>query len=128
MNTVTSRVGALALATCLMLPAAKKARRRLHPVIGLKNKSPLVTSIAGDSRPQRSGGKVMTEIEQGPASSSGDAVLTAVDEKINREVLRQLHSIDCDDDDWRIEPLPSFDTATLETEGTDDITIEDWSR
>jgi hypothetical protein len=51
----------------------------------------------------------MTETEQGPDKASGDSAVVAVDEEIRREALRQLESIDCDDDDWRIEPLPSFE-------------------
>jgi len=50
----------------------------------------------------------MTSIFQGPGPTSDDLVVSTVDEEIRREALRQVESIDCDDDDWRIEPLPRF--------------------
>lgn len=50
----------------------------------------------------------MTQIFQSPGSRSDDVVVTTVDEEIRREALRQVDSIDCDDDHWRIEPLPTF--------------------
>ena len=50
----------------------------------------------------------MTSIFQGPGPTSDDLVVKTVDEEIRQEALRQVESIDCDDDHWRIEPLPSF--------------------
>ncbi|MDH4279921.1 MAG: hypothetical protein OEW83_17765 [Acidimicrobiia bacterium] len=50
----------------------------------------------------------MTSIFQGPGPTSDDLVVTTVDEEIRQEALRQIESIDYDDDDWRIEPLPTF--------------------
>lgn len=50
----------------------------------------------------------MTSIYQGPGSTSDDLVVTTVDEEIRQEALRQIESIDYDDDNWRIEPLPTF--------------------
>ena len=50
----------------------------------------------------------MTSIFQGPGPTSDDLVVTTVEEEIRQEALRQIESIDCDDDDWRIEPLPTF--------------------
>ena len=54
---------------------------------------------------------IMTEIFQGPGSTSDDLVVTTVEEEIRREALRQVESIDYDDDHWRIEPLPTFPAA-----------------
>lgn len=50
----------------------------------------------------------MASIFQGPGPTSDDLVVTKVDEEIRQEALRLVESIDCDDDDWRIEPLPTF--------------------
>lgn len=53
----------------------------------------------------------MTSIFQSPGPASDDLVVTTVDEEIRREALRLVESIDCDDDDWRIELLPTFSDA-----------------
>ena len=53
----------------------------------------------------------MTATHHGPGNTSGDSVVDAVDEQIRLEALRQLESINCDDDDWRIDPLPPFDVG-----------------
>ena len=56
----------------------------------------------------------MTSIFQGPGPTSDDLVVTTVEEEIRQEALRQVESIDCDDDDWRIEPLPTFPEADFD--------------
>jgi len=61
----------------------------------------------------------MTSIFQGPGPTSDDLVVTTVDEEIRQEALRQVKSIDCDDDDWRIEPLPTFSDAEFDVSETD---------
>ncbi len=50
----------------------------------------------------------MTSTFQGPGSTSDDLVVATVEEEIRLEALRLVESIDCDDDHWRIEPLPTF--------------------
>ncbi len=50
----------------------------------------------------------MTSIFQSPGPASDDLVVTAVEEEIRQEALRQVESVDCDDDQWRMEPLPTF--------------------
>lgn len=42
------------------------------------------------------------------------AAARATDDRIRREALRQIESVDLDDDDWRIEPLPEFEGEPLE--------------
>ena len=53
----------------------------------------------------------MSEMVHGPGSTSDDLVVSTVEDEILREALRQVESIDCDDEHWRIDPLPSFATV-----------------
>lgn len=42
-----------------------------------------------------------------------DAVRRSADDRIRLEALRQLDSLDIDDEDGRIEPLPQFESSGL---------------
>ena len=42
-----------------------------------------------------------------------DAVRRSADNRIRLEALRQLHSVDVDDEDGRIEPLPQFESSGM---------------
>ncbi len=42
-----------------------------------------------------------------------DPVVRSVDRRVRREALRQLDSIDLDDDDDRVDPLPPLGDATV---------------
>lgn len=44
---------------------------------------------------------------------TSEAVRRAADARIRREAIRQLDSIDLDDDDGTIEPLPAFESSGL---------------
>lgn len=65
----------------------------------------------------------MTSIYQGPGPASDDLVVTTVDEEIREEALRQIESIDCDDDNWRIEPLPTFSDVELDDGDSDRVPV-----
>jgi hypothetical protein len=127
MNAMKSGASALALVSCLIVPAAKKARRRFSPDVGLGKRVSALPIPNGRIRPQRSGGPIMPETHFGPESTSGDSVVTAVDEEIRLETLRQLDSIDSDDDDWRIKPLPTFevDAGSLDDPVLSDPIVDD---
>ena len=105
-----------------------KARRRQSPVVGLKqesshpgpeqrlNQRPTVTKTLHYPepylQPQRGGGITVTATHHGPPDPLGhsdDPVMEAANEAVRLEILRQLHSINTDDDDWRIDPLPTFE-------------------
>lgn len=44
-----------------------------------------------------------------------DPVVRSTDRRIRREALRQIDSVDLDDPDDRVEPLPRLETAERET-------------
>ncbi len=52
---------------------------------------------------------------------TSEAVRRSADERIRREAIRQLDSIDLDSDEGRIEPLPEFESSGLFA----DVVIED---
>ncbi len=73
-----------------------------------------------DSTPERAD-------EQEDSSPSGErrrAVVAAVDRRIVTEALRQLESIDFDDPDWRVEPLPAFPVNVPEVELEEPVDVE----
>jgi hypothetical protein len=47
-----------------------------------------------------------------------------VDRRIVTEALRQLESIDFDDPDWRVEPLPAFPVNVPEVELEEPVDVE----
>ncbi len=55
-----------------------------------------------------------SELDHDPADEP-DAVRSA-DEQIRREALRQIDSIDLDNDEWRIAPLPPFEGEPIDAE------------
>lgn len=65
--------------------------------------------------------------EQGtspPSSERMGAIATAVDRRILAEALRQLESIDFDDPNWRVEPLPTFPVNVPEVELEEPVDVE----
>lgn len=48
-----------------------------------------------------------------------DPVVRSVERRVGREAIRQIDSIDLDDDDDRVDPLPRFDRASLDTSDQD---------
>ncbi len=61
------------------------------------------------------------------SSKGADAVHEVVDDLILREALRQLDSIDCDHDNWRIDPLPRYEHCVEVAEERFDVLVVDRS-
>lgn len=63
---------------------------------------------------------------EGPAPSSEriGAIAAAVDRRVVNEALRQLESIDFDDPNWRVEPLPAFPVNVPELELEERVDVD----
>lgn len=67
----------------------------------------------------------LSEQENSPPSSERMRVIAAaVDHRILSEALRQLESIDFDDPNWRVEPLPTFPVNVPEVELEEPVDVD----
>ena len=65
----------------------------------------------------------MTSIFQGPGPAPDDLVVSTVNDEVRQEALRQIESIDYDDENWRIEPLPTFSVAEMDNGEADEAPV-----